>query len=198
MTCRSSCVPIAIALFCLSAGPALAADPPATPAAPRPAAMEVPAAGGTALVPELELLRPFVGKTWKGLLNAEKKQYDVSRWEVVLRGRAVRLLHSVGDGVYGGESLIHWDPVAKEVVYDYVTTAAFTTRGTMASSGPGKVEVREVVRGEAGGVTEVRATTEILPDGRMKVSTRMLRNGEWKENPPRIYEEDPAAKVVLP
>ncbi|MFN7990370.1 MAG: hypothetical protein U0529_23075 [Thermoanaerobaculia bacterium] len=163
-----------------------------------PAALPAERPAPPALQPELEPLRPFTGKTWRGLVNEEKKLYDVSRWEIVLGGRAVRILHSVGDGVYGGEALVRWDPVAKEIVYDYVTTATFTTRGTVTVVGPGKVETREVVRGEAGGVTEVRGVTEILPDGRLKVSTRMLRNGEWKENPPKTYAEDPAAKIVLP
>lgn len=175
-----------------------AAAPPAEPpaAAPRPAPPEVPRAAG--LAPELEPLRPFTGTTWRALVNEEKKLYDVSRWEIVLGGRAVRILHSVGDGVYGGEALVRWDPVEKAIVYDYVTTASFATRGTVTPLGPGKVETREVVRGEAGGVTEVRGVSEILPDGRLKVSTRMLRNGAWTENPPKVYAEDASAKIVLP
>ncbi|MCL4807263.1 MAG: hypothetical protein KJ062_05630, partial [Thermoanaerobaculia bacterium] len=64
---------------------------------------------------ELAALRPYVGKTWKALVNAEKKQYDVSRWDAALGGRVVRILHSVADGAYGGESIVRWDPVAKEI-----------------------------------------------------------------------------------
>ena len=165
------------------------------PAASRSAAAAPPAAP---LREELSALGPFVGKTWKALVNAEKRQYDVSRWEAALGGRVVRILHSVADGAYGGESIVRWDPVAKEVTYDYFTTAAFTTHGTMTFPSPGRVECREVVRGEAAGASEVRATMELLPDGRMKVTSRMLRNGEWTESPARLYEEDPAARVVLP
>lgn len=169
---------------------------PLAPAAGAPP--EIPRAAAPGLAAELEPLRPFTGKTWRGLVNEEKKLYDVSRWEVVLGGRAIRILHSVGDGIYGGESLVRWDPVEKAIVYDYVTTAPFTTHGTVSPLGPGKVETREVVRGEAGGVTEVRGVMEILPDGRLKGSTRMLRNGAWTENPPKVYSEDPSARIVLP
>lgn len=147
---------------------------------------------------ELAALRPYVGKTWKALVNAEKKQYDVSRWEAALGGRVVRILHSVADGAYGGVSIVRRDPVTKEIVYDYFTTASFTTHGKMTVSPDGRIECHETVRGDAGGATEVKATMELLPDGRMKVSTRMLRNGTWEERPPRLYEEDAAARVVLP
>lgn len=169
---------------------------PATPPAPKPETASAPAAAP--LRDELAALRPFVGKTWKGAMNEEKKVYDVSRWEAALGGRAVRILHSVGDGNYGGETLVRWDPVAREVIYDYVTTAAFGTRGKMTFPSAARVECHETVTGNAGGVTEVKATMELLADGRMKVSSRMLKNGSWEESPARIYVEDAAARVVLP
>lgn len=147
---------------------------------------------------ELAALRPYVGKTWKALVNAEKKQYDVSRWEAALGGRVVRILHSVADGAYGGESIVRWDAEAKGIVYDYFTTASFTTHGRMTVPGPGRLECHETVRGDAGGIAEVKATMELLPDGRMKVTSRMLRNGAWEERPPKVYEEDATAKVLLP
>ena len=58
-------------------------------------------------------LRPLVGKTWRGTFpesTPDKPIVDVSRFEVALNGQAVRNLHSINDGEYGGESLIVWDP----------------------------------------------------------------------------------------
>ena len=165
--------------------------PPAEPAA-------APPASPAALAPELAALQPFVGKTWKGLVNAERKQYDVSRWEVALGGRAVRILHSVADGVYGGESLVRWDADAREIVYDYVTTAGFSTRGTMKPGQEGRLECHEKVIGLAGGIRELKVTFEPLGDGRMQVTGRMLRGTEWEERPKVVYETDPSARVVLP
>src|SRR5690349_7233484 len=57
------------------------------------------------LNPHLEPLRPLLGKTWKGVFDgstAEKPTVDIARWERVLNGQAVRLLHSINQGVYGG------------------------------------------------------------------------------------------------
>jgi len=62
-----------------------------------------------------EHLRPlgqFIGKTWRGKspnADPDKPFEDVSRWERALNGQAVRILHSVNEGAYGGETLIVWD-----------------------------------------------------------------------------------------
>ena len=80
---------------------------------------------------------------------------DVSRFEVALNGQAVRNLHSINDGEYGGETLIVWDQEKQAIVYYYFTTAGFYTTGTMRADGDALVS-HETVKGEAGGVTEVK------------------------------------------
>jgi hypothetical protein len=52
------------------------------------------------------------------------------------------------------------------------------TTGTMEFK-DGKVITREVVTGAAGGTTEVRGTSELLPSGEFHVKTEHLRSGEW-------------------
>jgi hypothetical protein len=77
---------------------------------------------------------PFTGKTWKGEFASstpEKPIFDVSRWEFVLNNQAVRVLHSVNQGEYGGETLIMWDTSRSCLSYWYFTTAGFFTQGTM-------------------------------------------------------------------
>ena len=86
------------------------------------------------LNPRLAALQPLVGKTWRGVFPSstpEKPVVDVSRFEAVLNGQAVRNLHSINDGQYGGESLIVWDEDTQTIVYYYFTTAGFRTTGTM-------------------------------------------------------------------
>jgi hypothetical protein len=56
--------------------------------------------GADTLAKELEPLRPFIGKTWKGQFKnstPEKPRADVAKWERALNGQAVRILHSVND-----------------------------------------------------------------------------------------------------
>jgi len=150
------------------------------------------------LAPKLEGLLPFVGKTWRAPIDPDAGVYDVARWDIALAGQAVRILHSVGDGSYGGETIIVWDEVEESIVYFYFTTAGFYTRGTMRFDEQGLLHTHEYVTGGETGVSEIRGTHEILPDGTMRVSTEMLRGNTWEHSGVAIYVETPDAKVVLP
>jgi hypothetical protein len=144
-------------------------------------------------------LAAFVGKTWKGDLaqpGAAKPQIDVSRWEWALGGKAIRSRHSVNDGEYGGESFIVWDAGKKSLVYFYFTNAGFYTQGSLRFEG-GKWVAQEAVSGALDGITEVRSTGELLPDGRLRVHAEYLKNGEWVPGRDTLYTEDPSARVVL-
>jgi len=147
----------------------------------------------------LEPLRFLLGRTWKGTFKSsspEKPVVDVSRWERALNGQAVRMLHSVNHGLYGGESLFTWDEEKQAVVYHYFTTAGFSTTGTLTVKDR-KLVTDERVSGNAGGVTEIRGISELQPDGRFHVKTRMLKNGEWVPGHEVTYEEDESAQVVF-
>ena len=147
----------------------------------------------------LEALRPFLEKTWKGHLKnstPEKPVIDVARWERALNGKAVRILHSVNEGAYGGESIVMWDNKKQVVGYHYFTTAGFTTTGTMTFK-DGKILTHEIVAGNSGGVTEVRGTTEMRKDGSFIVKTEHLKGKEWTPGRETTYRNDPGAKVVF-
>src|SRR2546430_16124359 len=110
-------------------------------------AMSVPGKHQPSLDPRLEALRPLLDKTWRGEFansKPEKPTIDVMRWERALNGKAVRVLHSVNDGVYGGETIIRWDENKQAVTYHYFTTAGFMTAGTMSFK-DGKVVTHELV-----------------------------------------------------
>jgi hypothetical protein len=151
------------------------------------------------LNPHLEPLRPLLGKTWKGTFKdskPEKPTVDVSRWERTLNGQAVRALHSINQGVYGGETIFIWDEKKQSVVYYYFTTAGFMTTGTLEVKG-GSIVTREEVQGDAGGVTEVRATSEIRPDGQFHVKAEYLKKGQWELGHEVTYQPDDSVLVVF-
>ena len=150
-----------------------------------------------ALNPHLEPLRPLLGKTWKGQFKEskpDKPTIDVARWERALNGQAVRALHSLNEGIYGGETLIIWDETKQSVVYYYFTTAGFMTTGTMIFK-DGKIITHEDVKGRANGVTEVKATSEILSDAGFHIKSEYLKSGEWVPGHEVTYREDASAKV---
>ena len=157
-------------------------------------------ASGAAAVemnPHLAPLAFLVGKTWRGTVSppgAAKPAVDVSRFELALNGQAVRNRHSIDDGAYGGETFIVWEEARQSLVYFYFTTAGFYTTGTMKAV-DGALESHEVVKGAAGGIAEVKATHRLLPDGRLQVTSRYLKNGVWEDGRETFYVEDPQAVV---
>jgi hypothetical protein len=161
------------------------------------AANPLTAAETGSLAKELEALRPFLGRTWRGEFKnstPEKPVVDIARWERVLNGQAIRVLHSVNHGDYGGESIIRWDKEKKTIVYYYFTTAGFTTTGTMTFT-DGKLTSYEKVSGNANGISEVRGTSELRPDGTMFSSAEYLKNGQWAPGREVVYKEDMKAEV---
>ena len=145
----------------------------------------------------LEPFRPFLGKTWRGELKepgATTVKIDVARWERALNGEAIRTLHSVDDGAYGGESIIIWDATQKKLIYFYFTTAGFRTTGFFLLEGKQFVAEEEVT-GSAQGITKVRSISEIREDGAMVNKSEYFKDGKWVPGHERVYREDPRAEV---
>jgi hypothetical protein len=146
----------------------------------------------------LEQLRPFLG-TWRGEFKKstpEKPLVDIARWDRALNGKAVRVLHSINEGMYGGESLIRWDAREKKLVYDYFTTADFKTAGTMTVTDK-KIAAHEKVFGDAGGPSEVRATIELRDDGTMVSKAEFLKSGVWEPGHEVVYRRSAESKVIF-
>ena len=146
---------------------------------------------------ELAPLKPFLGKTWRGVFKESKPEnptIDISRWERALNGKAIRVLHSVNEGAYGGESIIRWDAEKKQVTYYYFTTAGFMTTGTMTFA-DGKITTYETVSGNASGITAVRATYTFSPNGGYALKSEYEKNGEWTPGREASYTEDATAQV---
>ena len=157
------------------------------------------AADQPSLDSHLEPLRPFLGKTWKGHFKnskPEKPVVDVARWERALNGKAVRILHSVNDGAYGGESIVMWDAKKEAVSFHYFTTGGFTTTGTMTFK-DGKIFTHEVVAGGTGNVSEVKGTITFQRDGAFVVKSEQRKGDEWVPGRETTYREDASAKVVF-
>lgn len=151
------------------------------------------------LDPHLEPLRPWLEKTWKGEFKnskPDKPQIDVVCWERALNGKSIRILHSLNNGAYGGEAIVRWNETKQEVNYHYFTTADFTTLGTMTFK-DGKLLTHEIVSGNAGGITEVRAEFELRPDGTYHVKSEHLKEGVWSPGRETTYREEAGAKVIF-
>ncbi len=151
------------------------------------------------LDPHLEPLRPLLNKTWRGPFKntkPDKPVVDVMRFERALNGKAVRSLHSINEGSYGGETIYTWNAEKKVVMFHYFTTGGFMTTGTVRFEN-GKWITHEIVSGNSGEVSEVKATAEFQDDGAFVVKTEHLKGGKWEPGRETVYREDPSAKVVF-
>ena len=149
------------------------------------------------LAEHLQPLAPLLDRTFRGELNEstpEKPMVDVSRWERWLGGMAVRNLHSVNDGEYGGETIVYWDREKSSLVYFYFTTAGFYSRGTMTVDRTRFTSYEDLV-GNKNGIAAVRSTQELLPDGRLRTRAEYLQHGKWVEGHSATYVEAPGAEV---
>lgn len=145
----------------------------------------------------LKVFEPLLGKTFRGEFadsTPDMPKFDVSHWERAMNGQAVRILHSVNDGAYGGETIIMWDSSKNAIHYWYFTTAGFYTDGTMDVTGQAWTSI-EKVTGNANGITEVRATSTLSAEGDLLVSSKYLSNGTWEKGHELHYKPAPNAKV---
>jgi len=145
---------------------------------------------------ELEIFAPFVG-TWEAVFKTENGKptvTDISKWERALNGKALRTLHSVNEGQYGGESLIFFDKSKQQIVFYYFTTADFHTQGVIEVTGKNSFVAYEDVTGNQDGITKVKSTST-LSQGKMTVSTSYLKKGNWTASEQRTYK--PSSKQVI-
>ena len=149
-----------------------------------------------------ENLKPFeayISKTFKGEFansTLEKPVYDISHWERALNGNAIRIMHSVNNGEYGGESIVMWDTKKESLVSWYFTTAGFYTKATLHFE-DGKLISIEDVTGNENGITQVKAIVKFLSNGQMHTTSKYLMDGKWIDGHEIYYNEAPGEKVIF-
>ena len=165
----------------------------AAPAAVAAQDLPVAAAPQAAFAPFL----PMIGKTWRGRHATQAGVEDVMRWDWAVGGHAVRIVHSVNGGVYGGETLIFPDKDSGQLIFHYFTTGGFHTTGVIRPVGDGTWEIDETVHG-ADSVEQLRSRGTLGADGVYRTRSLQERDGAWVEFGGFDYREDATAQVVLP
>ncbi|WP_215397119.1 hypothetical protein [Rheinheimera oceanensis] len=159
------------------------------------------AAEQATLHPKLEPLRPYLNQYWQGDLSqpgADTKVIDRSLWSRALNGQAIKTVHSVNDGQYGGESFIFWDESKQSLAYYYFTTAGFYTHGTMQFDAQiGQIIAVEQVENNQNGITEVKSFSRIMPDGKMEVKSSYLQNGNWVDGHSATYQPVAQQQIIF-
>ncbi|MEO3678536.1 hypothetical protein [Rheinheimera fenheensis] len=141
---------------------------------------------------KLEPFRPYLNQHWQGDLTQPgkiEKVIDRSLWSRALNGQAIKTVHSINNGEYGGESFIFWDEKKQSLAYYYFTTAGFYTHGTMEFNvQSGEIVALENVENNQNGITQVKSFSRILPDGTLQTKSSYLQNGNWVEGHSATYQ----------
>jgi hypothetical protein len=74
-----------------------------------------------------------------------------------------------------------------------VSLSCYTT-GTLRVE-DGGFSTHDLVKGPAGGITEVKAVVRVEPDGRLHVKTQHRKDGAWIDARDMYYLEAPGASV---
>jgi hypothetical protein len=153
------------------------------------------------LHPKLEPLRAYLNQHWQGDLTqpgAEKKVVDRAYWSRALNGQAIKTVHSINNGDYGGESFIFWDEAKQSLAYYYFTTAGFYTHGTMQfDTTVGQIIAIEKVENNQNGISEVKSFSRIMPDGTMEVKSSYLQNGNWVDGHSASYKKVAQQQIIF-
>ena len=140
---------------------------------------------------QLAKFEPYLGG-WTASFNVQPGQApvnDVTLFEKVLNGKALKTTHSINDGMYGGESYIFWNNTTQRLEFHYFTTADFITTGYLEFVSDNEFVAYEDVTGKsqvAQGITKVKSSSKLLGET-MTVSTSYLKNGEWTTPETRVY-----------
>jgi hypothetical protein len=144
---------------------------------------------------ELAVFQPYLG-TWQANFKVAEKDakpvQDIGKWERALNGKAIRTMHSINEGEYGGESTIFYDSKKKSLVFYYFTTAGFYTKGIIKVLSPTQFVAYEDVTGNKEGITKVKSTNDLKGD-KFIVSTTYLKKGEWTKSETRTYTKSTKA-----
>lgn len=146
---------------------------------------------------ELAPFDAFVGHTYRGEFSPDKNgkiAVDISRWDVILNGRGIRISHSLNDGEYAGESLIYWDSQRQSIAFFYLTNAGFHTQGT-GYFDDGVFIASETVTGNSDGITEVISRSTLTDNGVMTVESFYLKGEEKLQGSKVTYQRDDSAEL---
>jgi len=132
---------------------------------------------------------PFSGKAFRGEWTGEDGvQYvDISKWELILNGRALQSTHRLQGKDYGGRTIFFYDETAKNYVFHYFTTAGFHTTGRSEFIDGGLV-TEEIVEG-ASDTASVRSKAKFSEDAIEIDVVYVGKDGSETPGGHRVYKE---------
>ena len=136
-------------------------------------------------------MKPFIGNTYKGdFLNSTKENpmFDVLSFERALNGNAIKVIHSVNNGEFGGETMVMWNPEKGGLQSWYFNSAGSLTIQNVQIKKNTFISIENVERNQ-NGITKVKTIIEVLHEDQIKKRTKYLMNNLWKDGSEIIYNK---------
>ena len=134
-------------------------------------------------------MKPLIGNTYKGnFINSTKENpmIDVLSFERALNGNAVKVIHSVNNGEFGGETMVMWNPEKGGIQSWYFTSAGSLTIQNVQIKKDAFISIENVEKNQ-NGITKVKTIIEVLHGNQIKKRTKYLMNNLWKDGSETIY-----------
>ena len=136
-------------------------------------------------------MKPFIGNTYKGNFTnstQENPMFDVLSFERALNGNAIKVIHSVNNGEFGGETMVMWNPEKGGLQSWYFTSAGSLTIQNVQIKKDTFISIENVERNQ-NGITKVKTIIEVLHGDQIKKRTKYLMNNLWKNGSEIIYNK---------
>ena len=144
-------------------------------------------------------MKPFIGNTYKGdFINSTKENpmYDVLSFERALNGNAIKVIHSVNNGEFGGETMVMWNPEKRGLQSWYFTSAGSLTVQNVQIKKNTFISIENVERNQ-NGITKVKTIIEVLHGDQIIKRTKYLMNNLWKDGSETLYNKVNGLKPVF-
>ena len=144
-------------------------------------------------------MKPFIGNTYKGdFINSTKENpmFDVLSFERALNGNAIKVIHSVNNGEFGGETMVMWNPEKGGLQSWYFTSAGSLTIQNVQIKKDTFISIENVERNQ-NGITKVKTIFEVLHGDQIKKRTKYLMNNLWKDGSQTLYNTVNGLKPVF-
>ena len=144
-------------------------------------------------------MKPFIGNTYKGdFINSTKENpmFDVLSFERALNGNAVKVIHSVNNGEFVGETMVMWNPEKGGLQSWYFTSAGSLTIQNVQIKKDTFISIENVERNQ-NGITKVKTIIEVLHGDQIKKRTKYLMNNLWKDGSEIIYNKINDLKLMF-
>ena len=133
----------------------------------------------------------YLGNTYEGnFINSTKENpmIDILSFERALNGSAIKMIHSVNDGEFGGETIIMWDSEKNSLRSWYFTSAGSLTLQDVEVNGEKFISIEDVSNNQ-NGITKVKTIIELLHGNKLQKRTKYLMDNLWMEGNDMVYEQ---------